>query len=69
MTSKEPFDITVNVPDKEWNTEAGSATLCGAKSQRLLRYQFAGIFLVTGHMVEPVCQECSAKYQLIQDNK
>ena len=69
MTSNEPFHITVNVPDDQWATEAGTATLCGAKSQKLLRYQFATNFMKVKGMIEPLCHACFAKYHLIQDKK
>ena len=69
MTSKEPFHITVSVPDDQWATEAGSATLCGAKSEKLLRYQFAANFMKVKGMIEPLCHACFEKYEREQDKK
>jgi hypothetical protein len=59
-----PWHITLEVGDKDWNTSEGLRTLCGAESQKIIRFQLFNFF-VKAHSVSEsdVCKECLSEFK------
>jgi hypothetical protein len=52
-----PWHITYDVANKDWNAPEGLKTLCGSKSQKIIRVQFFDIFWRT-HKEKDFCERC-----------